>query len=220
VRDICGVVTRCCGCLSRREAGVPAAGRRQQTSGEHSAGKTAARPGCCWSTYRDTRHYAGAHLPVVRDSIHDPRELASTLKFAPRSILRARHDVGICAGALGGPGTSPSCVSSSPQNPHKSGAAEWFPTESPRTIRHSPAHGGTDANMPFTTPDRPLCRQCGASDLETSRGPGGYRPSEKRKVGGSTPPLTTPSGAQYTPLTCKSSRKRGTFENACARLPS
>ena len=25
----------------------------------------------------------------------------------------------------------------------------WFPTESPRTKRHSPAHGGTDANMPL-----------------------------------------------------------------------
>jgi hypothetical protein len=36
-----------------------------------------------------------------------------------------------------------------PQNPHTSGSAEWFPTESPRTKRHSPAHDGTDANMPL-----------------------------------------------------------------------
>jgi hypothetical protein len=54
-----------------------------------------------------------------------------------------------CPGAPGGPGTSPSCASSVPQNPHKSGSAEWFPTESPRTKRHSPAHDGTDANMPL-----------------------------------------------------------------------
>ena len=54
-----------------------------------------------------------------------------------------------CLGAPGGPGTLPSCVSSAPQNPHKSGSAEWFPTESPRTKRHSPAHDGTDANMPL-----------------------------------------------------------------------
>ena len=38
-----------------------------------------------------------------------------------------------CLGAPGGPGTLPRCVSSAPQNPHKSGSAEWFPTESPRT---------------------------------------------------------------------------------------
>jgi hypothetical protein len=37
-----------------------------------------------------------------------------------------------------------------PQNPHKSGSAEWFPTESPRTKRHSPAHDGTDATMPLS----------------------------------------------------------------------
>src|SRR5450755_2150162 len=34
-----------------------------------------------------------------------------------------------------------------PQNPHKSGSAASFPTESPRTKRHSPAHGGTGAKM-------------------------------------------------------------------------
>ena len=36
-----------------------------------------------------------------------------------------------------------------PQNPHKSGPRRWFPTESPRTRRHSLAHDGTDANMPL-----------------------------------------------------------------------
>jgi hypothetical protein len=40
-----------------------------------------------------------------------------------------------------------SCVSSAPQNPHKSGPRRWLPTGSPRTKRHSPAHGGTSANM-------------------------------------------------------------------------
>ena len=54
-----------------------------------------------------------------------------------------------CLGAPGGPGTLPSCVSSAPQNPHKSGSARSFPTESPQAKRHSPAHDGTDANMPL-----------------------------------------------------------------------
>jgi hypothetical protein len=41
-----------------------------------------------------TRRCGGARIGgrrMVRDSIHDPQELASTLKFAPRSNP-ARHD--------------------------------------------------------------------------------------------------------------------------------
>ena len=90
---------------------------------------------------------AGAHLPVVRGSTHDPQELASTQKFAPRSnpagTTRRWHLRRRCLRV----GSSLSCVPSPPQNPHKSGSAARFPTESPRTKRHSPAHGGTDANM-------------------------------------------------------------------------
>src|ERR1035441_579931 len=36
-----------------------------------------------------------------------------------------------------------------PQNPHNSGNAAYSPTESPRTKRHPPAHGGTGAKMPL-----------------------------------------------------------------------
>jgi hypothetical protein len=48
----------------------------------------------------------------------------------------------------GGPRTSPSRVSPAPQNPHKSGSAESFPTESPRTQRHSPGLGSARAGVP------------------------------------------------------------------------
>ena len=89
----------------------------------------------------------GAHVPVVRAACMTAQELAAALKLArghpARHAARCRH----CLDAPGGSGTSVSCVSPVPQNPHKSGSAARFPTESPRTKRHSPAHGGTAANM-------------------------------------------------------------------------
>jgi hypothetical protein len=85
VRDIPGVVTRRCGVprvggrrVSRLVAGVSgpvvrAPQARQQRD------RVAAR-----LDIGHTGALAGARLPVVRDSTHDPQELASTLKFASR----------------------------------------------------------------------------------------------------------------------------------------
>jgi hypothetical protein len=75
------------------------------------------------------------------------QEPAPTLKLAPRPGLPDTPCRWHCTGAPDGLETRLSCVSSAPQNPHKSGSAAWFPTKSPRTKRHSPAHGGTGANM-------------------------------------------------------------------------
>ena len=89
VRDIRGVVTHRCGGarvggrqVSRLLAGVSrpvvSTPQARQQRDRVAAGLDTGHTG-------HTGHYAGARLPVVRDSIHDPRELASTLKFAPRS---------------------------------------------------------------------------------------------------------------------------------------
>jgi hypothetical protein len=43
----------------------------------------------------------------------------------------------------------------------------------------------------FVSPDQPLCRQDGLAQFAVLDGSEGNRASEKRKVGGSTPPLTT-----------------------------
>ncbi len=45
------------------------------------------------------------------------------------------------------PGESVPDLWASPQNPHKPASAGRLPTKSPRTRRHSLAHGGTAASM-------------------------------------------------------------------------
>lgn len=95
------------------------------------------RPGCCSSRYRTYR--ALPDMPASGpDSTHDPQELASTLKFAPRSCL---HDMtsGICADAGCGLGSSLSCVPSPPQNPHKSGPRRGSP-QNPHGRNGIPRH--------------------------------------------------------------------------------
>jgi hypothetical protein len=71
----------------------------------------------------------------------------------------------------------------SPQVRVRGAAPHTKPTDKtafPGTWRHGCYHGPT-------TPDGPLCRQCRAGAVDSSRGPGGYRPSCKRQVSGSNP---------------------------------
>ena len=61
---------------------------------------------------------------------------------------------------------------------------------------HSPAYGGTVRICPYY-PDRPLCRQCMAGDVEASCGLGGYRPSENRSLAAVTVQVSwCPMGAR------------------------
>src|SRR5947209_3926215 len=76
-----------------------------------------------------------------------PRELAAALEFAPRSGPARRAAPLALPRCSWWPGNLVELRVLAPQNPHKSGSAASFPTESPRTKRHSPAHGGTDAKM-------------------------------------------------------------------------
>src|ERR1035441_10406910 len=82
-----------------------------------------------------------------RDSIMAPQDLAAALKLAPRSGPARRPAPLALAGCSWWPGSLVELRVLAPQNPHKSGSAASFPTESPRTKRHSPAHGGTGAKM-------------------------------------------------------------------------
>jgi hypothetical protein len=60
-----------------------------------------------------------------------------------------------------------------------------------RTKRHYPAHGGTGARIAALAQLPGWMRMSWANWLILDGGAGRDRPSEKRKVGGSTPPLTT-----------------------------
>jgi hypothetical protein len=156
VREVPAALTRPCACPSRREAGVPGcwpASAAAAAVGEYCpslpgcAGEAAARcPGCRLSRCRACR--AVARRVRAGDSGTACMTTAGTGGNAePRTATRscpAHRAVGV-ARAL--QGTSLRCASSAPQNSRKSGSTAWFPTESPRTKRHSPAHGGTNANM-------------------------------------------------------------------------
>src|ERR1017187_2414384 len=82
-----------------------------------------------------------------RDSIMALQDLAAALKLAPRSGPARRAAPLALPRCSWWPGSLVELRVLVPQNPRKSGSAAWFPTESPRTKRHSPVHGGTGAKM-------------------------------------------------------------------------
>jgi hypothetical protein len=106
---------------------------------------------------------------------HESRHLAQPLQRLPCAD-KQRRSGRVNTGAAGVPHRIPT-VRVRRVAPHTKPTDK---TAFPGTRRHGCYYG-------LTTPDRPLCRQCRAGAVDSSRGPGGYRPSCKRQVSGSNP---------------------------------
>jgi len=61
------------------------------------------------------------------------------------------------------------CVSARPTEIPQVRAAAAYPTGSPQTKRHSPAHGGTPAKVALSARDEHLCRSSGLTGMCNSR---------------------------------------------------
>jgi hypothetical protein len=146
-----GVVTRCCWDAWVAGGGGPGAGRRQRDRWRvlvldgRGSGAVAGV-----ASYLDAGHAGGSATGTCRWS-----GTASWSRGRWRQRWRSHRDQVLpgaprrwrCPDAPGVLGTLVELRVLAPQNPHKSGPQGWLPTESPRTKRHSPAHGGTDAKI-------------------------------------------------------------------------
>jgi hypothetical protein len=105
---------------------------------------------------------------------------------------RRGHVSSTCSSrALGNRKAILTCMSASPQIPHKSGSAVRFPTESPRTKRHSPAQDGTGANMALLALTSLYAGSAGLAILKLPVVRASTDLLKSGRSGGSTPPLTT-----------------------------
>ena len=142
----------------------------------------------CAAHDRSAQRLTGTEsAPSSRRRRSAPPDVAPVRGHESRHLCSAPTAAAMCGTSSAGPGESipelRAFPTESPQVRVRRVAPHKKPTDKmafPGTRRHGCYHGRT-------TPNRPLCRQCRAGAVDSSRGPGGYRPSCKRQVSGSNP---------------------------------